>query len=72
MQTDYLDMYFCHVLTRPRPYRDLARDERPGRQGKVLYYGVSEEWGSARLEEAQRIIDRYNLYPITVVQRSTT
>ena len=24
--------------------------------------------GSARLEEAQRIIDRYNLYPITVVQ----
>lgn len=37
-------------------------------QGKVLYYGVSEEWGSARLEEAQRIIDRYNLYPITVVQ----
>ena len=32
-------------------------------QGKVLYYGVSEEWGSARLEEAQRIIDRYNLYP---------
>ena len=37
-------------------------------QGKVLYYGVSEEWGSARLEEAQHIIDRYNLYPITVVQ----
>ena len=37
-------------------------------QGKVLHYGVSEEWGSARLEEAQRIIDRYNLYPITVVQ----
>lgn len=37
-------------------------------QGKVLYYGVSEEWGSARLEEARRIIDRYNLYPITVVQ----
>lgn len=37
-------------------------------QGKVLYYGVSEEWGSARLEEARCIIDRYNLYPITVVQ----
>ena len=37
-------------------------------QGKVLYCGVSEEWGSARLEEARRIIDRYNLYPITVVQ----
>lgn len=37
-------------------------------QGKVLHYGVSEEWGSARLEEARRIIDRYNLYPITVVQ----
>lgn len=40
MQTDYLDMYFCHRICRDhRPYRDLARDERPGRprQGAVLW-----------------------------------
>lgn len=37
-------------------------------KGKILYYGVSEEWGAARLEEAQRIIERYGLYPMTVVQ----
>ncbi len=38
-------------------------------QGKVLYYGVSEEWGSARIgEEAQKIIDKRGLYPITVIQ----
>lgn len=42
-------------------------------QGKVLYYGVSEEWGSARLEEARRIIDRYNLYTRSPwFSRSTT
>lgn len=37
-------------------------------QGKVLYYGVSEEWGSARIEEAQKIIDKLGLYPISVIQ----
>lgn len=37
-------------------------------KGKILYYGVSEEWGGARLEKAQRIIEQYNLYPMTVLQ----
>lgn len=37
-------------------------------QGKILYYGVSEEWGAARLEAAQRIIEKYGLHPMTVVQ----
>lgn len=37
-------------------------------QGKVLYYGVSEEWGSARIEEAQKIIDKLGLYPLSVIQ----
>ena len=69
MQTDYIDLYYCHRFDKNcdltetlRAMSDLVA------QGKVLYYGVSEEWGGARLEEAQRIIDRYNLYPITVVQ----
>lgn len=34
----------------------------------MLYYGVSEEWGSARIEEAQKIIGKRGLYPITVIQ----
>ncbi|KAB7790254.1 aldo/keto reductase family protein [Bifidobacterium leontopitheci] len=69
LQTDYVDLYYCHRFDETcdltetlRAMSDLVA------QGKVLYYGVSEEWGGARLEEAQRIVDRYNLYPITVVQ----
>ena len=69
LDTDYVDLYYCHRFDEScdltetlRAMSDLVA------QGKVLYYGVSEEWGGARLEEAQRIIDRYNLYPITVVQ----
>ena len=69
MQTDYLDMYFCHRFDETTDLTETLRAMSDlVAQGKVLYYGVSEEWGSARLEEAQRIIDRYNLYPITVVQ----
>lgn len=37
-------------------------------QGKILYYGVSEEWGAARLEKAQAIIREYHLHPLTVLQ----
>lgn len=69
LKTDYVDLYYCHRFDETcdltetlRAMSDLVA------QGKVLYYGVSEEWGGARLEEAQRIIDRYNLYPITVAQ----
>lgn len=37
-------------------------------QGKILYYGVSEEWGAARLERAEAIIEHYKLHPLTVIQ----
>ena len=69
MRTDYIDMYFCHRFDETTDLTETLRAMSDlVAQGKVLYYGVSEEWGGARLEEAQRIIDRYNLYPITVVQ----
>ena len=69
MQVDYLDLYYCHRFDETTDLTETLRAMSDlVAQGKVLYYGVSEEWGSARLEEAQRIIDRYNLYPITVVQ----
>jgi aryl-alcohol dehydrogenase-like predicted oxidoreductase len=69
MRTDYLDMYFCHRFDESTDLTETLRAMSDlVSQGKVLYYGVSEEWGGARLEEAQRIIERYNLYPITVVQ----
>ena len=69
MQTDYLDLYYCHRFDESTDLEETLRAMSDlVAQGKVLYYGVSEEWGGARLQEAQRIIDRLGLYPITVVQ----
>lgn len=69
MQMDYIDMYFCHRFDTQTPMEETLRALSDlVALGKILYYGVSEEWGAARLAEAQRIIDRYNLYPLTVVQ----
>lgn len=69
MQMDYVDMYFCHRFDPTTPMEETLRVLSDlVTQGKILYYGVSEEWGAARLEEAQRIIEKYRLHPMTVVQ----
>ena len=71
MQTDYLDMYFCHRFDETTDLTETLRAMSDlVAQGKVLYYGVSEEWGSARLEEAQRIID-LRISPINVSVHTT-
>ena len=69
MQMDYVDMYFCHRFDPTTPMEETLRALSDlVTKGKILYYGVSEEWGAARLTEAQRIIEKYGLYPMTVVQ----
>lgn len=69
MQVDYLDLYYCHRFDVTTPMEETLRTlSGLVDQGKILYYGVSEEWGGARLEEAQSIIRAYGLYPMTVIQ----
>lgn len=69
LQTDYLDMYFCHRYDPETPMEETLRAMSSlVDQGKILYYGVSEEWGSDRIEKAERIIQEDNLNPLTVVQ----
>lgn len=69
MQLDYLDLYYCHRYDENTDLEETLRAMSDlVAQGKVLYYGVSEEWGSARIEEAQKIIDKLSLYPISVIQ----
>lgn len=69
MQMDYLDLYYCHRYDESTPMEETLRTlSGLVDQGKILYYGVSEEWGGARLEEAQRIISDYRLHPMTVIQ----
>lgn len=66
---EYIDLYYCHRFDTTTPMEETLRTlSALVDQGKILYYGVSEEWGAARLERAQAIIDRYNLHPLTVIQ----
>lgn len=69
MKLDYLDLYYCHRFDTTTPLEEtLQALSDLVRQGKILYYGVSEEWSAARLEAAFHIIEKKNLYPITSLQ----
>ena len=69
MNLDYLDFYFCHRYDESTPLEEKLRAMSDlVTQGKVLYYGVSEEWTAARIEEAQKIIKEYHLHPISMIQ----
>jgi len=69
MKLDYVDLYYCHRFDPTTPLEETLRAlSGLVDQGKILYYGVSEEWNGARLEQAQAIIDKYGLHPLTSVQ----
>lgn len=69
MDLDYIDLYYCHRFDTTTPLEETLRTlSELVAKGKILYYGVSEEWGAARLEESQRIIEKYRLNPMTVLQ----
>lgn len=68
MQTDYLDLYFCHRFDPETPLAEtLSTLSGLVDQGKILYYGVSE-WRPVQILEAQLIIQERGLHPMTVVQ----
>ncbi len=67
--TDYIDLYYCHRFDPTTPMEEtLQALSDLVDQGKILYYGVSEEWSAARIERAERIISERKLHPLTVVQ----
>ena len=68
MQTEYLDMYFCHRFDKSTPLEEtLQALSDLVDQGKILYIGVSE-WTPVQLLEAQLIIQEKGLHKISVVQ----
>ena len=68
LQTDYLDLYFCHRYDQETPLEEtLQAMSDLVTQGKVLYYGVSE-WTAPQLLEALRIIEEKGLHPLSVIQ----
>ncbi len=63
LQTDYLDIYFCHRYDEHTPLLETARAMSDLIQrGKILYWGTSE-WSGAQLAEATALCERYGLYP---------
>ena len=65
LRTDYIDLYQCH---RPDPETPLEETvttmEDLVRQGKVLYWGVSE-WSAAQIAAANGIARQLGCRPIT-------
>ena len=60
--TDYVDLLQCHRPDPTTPIEETVRAfEDLIRQGKVLYWGVSE-WRAAHVVDACRIADRHDAY----------
>lgn len=68
MQTDYLDIYFCHRPDTGVPIEEVVWTmHNLIQQGKVLYWGTSQ-WSGAEIMEAHRVANQYHLIAPTVEQ----
>ncbi|MBK9144781.1 MAG: aldo/keto reductase family protein [Candidatus Melainabacteria bacterium] len=63
LDTDYIDLYQCHRYDGDVPMLELVRAmDDLTRQGKILYWGVSE-WPAPAIEEAVRVAESINAMP---------
>ncbi|MBT9485523.1 aldo/keto reductase, partial [Sediminibacterium sp.] len=61
LQTDYLDLYFCHRPDKNTPIEEVVLTMNTLiQQGKILYWGTSE-WSGVELMEAHRVAQHYRL-----------
>lgn len=61
--TDYVDLYQCHRFDPDTPLEETCRAmDDLVRQGKILYWGVSE-WTAGQMQEAVEICEQKGLYP---------
>lgn len=68
LQTDYLDLYFCHRPDTNVPIEEVVWTmHNLIQQGKVLYWGTSQ-WSGAEIMEAHRVAQQYHLIGPTVEQ----
>lgn len=68
LQTDYLDIFFCHRPDVTVPIEEVVWTmHNLIQQGKVLYWGTSQ-WSGAEIMEAHRVAQQYNLIAPTVEQ----
>jgi aryl-alcohol dehydrogenase-like predicted oxidoreductase len=68
LQTDYLDLYFCHRPDKNTPIEEVVFTMNTLiQQGKILYWGTSE-WSGVEIMEAHRIAAAYLLIGPTMEQ----
>jgi len=66
LDTDYLDLYFCHRFDPDTPVEEVVFTMNTLiQQGKILYWGTSE-WRASQVAEANGIARQYSLIPPTV------
>jgi voltage-dependent potassium channel beta subunit len=68
LQTDYLDLYFCHRPDKNTPIEETVwAMNHLLQQGKIMYWGTSE-WSGVEIMEAHRIAEKYRLIGPTTEQ----
>lgn len=68
LQTDYLDLYFCHRPDTNVPIEEVVWTmHNLIQQGKILYWGTSM-WSGAEIMEAHRVANQYHLIAPVVEQ----
>lgn len=68
LQTDYLDLYFCHRPDKSTPIEEVVWTMNVLiQQGKILYWGTSE-WSAQEIMEAHMIAKQYHLIAPTMEQ----
>ncbi len=68
LNTDYLDLYFCHRYDPDTPIEEVVRTmETFIQQGKILYWGTSE-WDPAQITRAYGIARQLLMTPPAVEQ----
>jgi len=61
LQTDYLDLYFCHRPDKNTPMAEVVwAMNHLMQQGKILYWGTSE-WSTQEIMEAHLVAKEYRL-----------
>lgn len=68
LQTDYLDLYFCHRPDKTVPMEEVVWTmNHLIQQGKILYWGTSE-WSAQEIMEAHMVSEKYRLIGPTMEQ----
>ena len=68
LDTDYLDLYYCHRYDPEVPLEEVVRAmDDLVHQGKILYWGTSE-WRAWQISDATALARQWGLYPPVVEQ----